>query len=289
MLTTVITHATGDLLPAADWNTYIRDNLNWLVQPGASVTPVANILTVTNEFHSVTGGGTVNTLIATAPVVGQRLRLLCAAPTTFASGAGNILTLTGGDRAAAANEIVEFAYDGASWREATLQGGLVAVYDNVLAAPATSVTTGTLPAGCKHLLAIVTAQTDSVTNGTDRVGLRVNGDAGGANYDWHAPDGTDGSGQSAMFIGQAIGGGSSNPLRMGLTYFFIPNYNEAVLRKTVLSVSGGENNGPMAAGVGAGIWLAGPAALTTLTFVCRPTAGTTNFIAGSRFTVYGMA
>jgi hypothetical protein len=28
--TTVITHATGDVFPAADWNTYIRDNINYL-------------------------------------------------------------------------------------------------------------------------------------------------------------------------------------------------------------------------------------------------------------------
>jgi hypothetical protein len=122
-LTTVITHATGDVFPATDWNTYVRDDLNYIITAGADLAAVAaaNTLAVTNEFHNVTlaGGGTIDNLDAATfvPVKGQQYRLLFQNAQTIRNhggGTGNIRTLTGIDRAVTAGELCTFTYDSAA-------------------------------------------------------------------------------------------------------------------------------------------------------------------------------
>jgi hypothetical protein len=119
-LTTVITHATGDVFPASDWNTYLRDNLNYLIVAGANLAS-AGTITPTNEFHQVTGTTTIDNLTPATPIAGQQVRLLCQSALTIRNnggGTGNIRTLAGVDRAVKANEIIAFIYDGTVWREA---------------------------------------------------------------------------------------------------------------------------------------------------------------------------
>lgn len=122
-LTTVVTHATGDVFPATDWNAYVRDNVNYLVSAGADLAALAgsNTLSVTNEFHNVTlaGGNTIDNLdvVTIVPVKGQQYRLLFQNAQTVRNqggGTGNIRTLTGVDRAVSAHEIVTFNYDSAA-------------------------------------------------------------------------------------------------------------------------------------------------------------------------------
>ena len=119
-LTTVVTHATGDVFPATDWNIDVRDNMNYLIVAGANLASASSLVT-TNEFHQVTGVTTVDSLSPATPVAGQQIRLLFQGALTVRNnggGTGNIRTLSGGDRPVKANEIVVFNYDGAVWREA---------------------------------------------------------------------------------------------------------------------------------------------------------------------------
>ncbi len=94
--TTPITHATGDLSPASDWNTYIRDNTNFLYGDTAWTTvtvftgtwaagaqaprfsKIGNLVTMQGLVQS----GTINTAAFTLPT-GYRPSLLL----TFAASA----------------------------------------------------------------------------------------------------------------------------------------------------------------------------------------------------------
>jgi adhesin HecA-like repeat protein len=119
-ITTVITHATGDVFPATDWNTYLRDNINYLIAAGANLASAATVVP-TNEFHIVTGAVTIDNLSPATPVVGQQHRLLFQSALMIRNnggGTGNIRTVTGADRPTLAGEVVSFQWDGTVWREA---------------------------------------------------------------------------------------------------------------------------------------------------------------------------
>lgn len=119
MLTTVITHSTGDVFPAADWNTYLRDNLNFLFVAGGTLASAATV-TPTNEFHQISGVTQIDNIATAGVQAGERRRLMFQAALTVRNnggGTGNIRTLSGGDLGVIPNQIVEFVYDGSSWRE----------------------------------------------------------------------------------------------------------------------------------------------------------------------------
>lgn len=120
MLTTVVTHATGDVFPASDWNTGVRDNVNFLAIAGADLAS-ATTITPTNETHLITGTTTIDNISTTGAVKGQKIRLIFqgAAITVrhIGGGTGNI-RLTGGLHAGfVANETLQLTYDGVNWIE----------------------------------------------------------------------------------------------------------------------------------------------------------------------------
>lgn len=155
MLTTVITHATGDVFPASDWNTYIRDNLNYLVAAGADVAS-ANSIAITNDFHGITGTTTIQTITYTGVVAGQEISLwIKNGPLTLDGHTGNI-RLASGDRTVFPNEVIRLVYDGANWREQG-KAGLCAFGSR---AAAVSTTGSTFAAGADILASAISYYAD---------------------------------------------------------------------------------------------------------------------------------
>jgi len=168
------------------------------------------------------------------------------------------------------------------------------IYDNVLGAGAASVASGTLPTNYRHLLVIGAWRTNSATAGGvgvgDPVGIRLNGDSG-TNYQFLAPDASTASGSSRMNVGVAVGGAAVPGDLFAANFILIPHYNGTANKKVLIGVAGGINNNSAnyagAAAISLGSWST-LAAITSLTFVCNPTPGTTQFVADSRFTIYGL-
>lgn len=129
-LSTVITHATGDVFPAADWNTYIRDNVNFYTVSGADLASAATI-TPTSSFHMLTGTTTVDNITTTGAVAGQKLTLSCktaSGPIQIrhnGGGTGNIRLQEGLHATLVAGEIMTLAFDGTVWREVTRSSRLL--------------------------------------------------------------------------------------------------------------------------------------------------------------------
>lgn len=128
--TTVITHATGDVLPATDWNTYIRDNFAFLHDRGADLASAATLPTPTNQYHRVTGTTTI-TAIPSPTGSGQggnllALEFVSAGCQITASGA---LVLAGGQFTSFANQILVLVWDdlASAWIEVTRSGTTVGV------------------------------------------------------------------------------------------------------------------------------------------------------------------
>lgn len=104
----------------------LTGNVNYLSIAGADIAALGanNTLAITASFHRVTlvTGNVDNITDAAGLVKGQPLRLLFTNAQTIRNNGGpggNIRTLSGFDRAVAANEVVAFLYDsdGAVWRE----------------------------------------------------------------------------------------------------------------------------------------------------------------------------
>lgn len=121
--TTVVTHATGDVLPATDWNSYLRDNLAFIHDMGADLASAAT-LTPTNQFHRVTGTTTI-TAIATPTGTGQGgnrcLLYFQSAGCSITQGAALI---TQGAFTSFAGQVIEFIWDStaAAWVETGRSG-----------------------------------------------------------------------------------------------------------------------------------------------------------------------
>jgi hypothetical protein len=95
----------------------LEADVNYLVVAGANIVS-ANTITITNEFHIVTGGVTIQSIVdGLNASPGQQVRLLCQSALTIANngGGGNIRTSSGADRAVKANDVVLLTYDGTYW------------------------------------------------------------------------------------------------------------------------------------------------------------------------------
>lgn len=116
--TTTITHATGDVFPASDWNTYVRDNFAFLHDRGSDLAS-AGTITPTNQFHRVTGTTTI-TAIANPSGSGQggNRVLLKFASAGCAITASASLVLTNGPFVSTVGGVIEFIWDDAGmWVE----------------------------------------------------------------------------------------------------------------------------------------------------------------------------
>lgn len=126
MLTAVITHATGDVFPASDWNTDVRDNINFSAVQGADVASVATISPAA-YYQRLTGTTTVQNI--TAPTLGTNpeIELFVRDGLTIqhnAGGTGNIRLLGAQDAILTAGVVIAFVYDAAqgAWQEARRSG-----------------------------------------------------------------------------------------------------------------------------------------------------------------------
>jgi hypothetical protein len=144
--TTVVTHSTGDVFPATDWNTYLRDNVAFLHDRGGDLAS-AGTITPTNQFHRVTGTTTI-TAIATPSGSGQggNRILLKFQSAGCAITAGAALILASGPFLSVVNGMIEFVWDdaAAAWVEIGRingQAGLELDYKQITAPVSTGAVT----------------------------------------------------------------------------------------------------------------------------------------------------
>ena len=140
----LLTKNPGDPFGLTNY-TQLKTDHDYLVVAGADLAS-AGTLTITSEFHGVTGTTTVTNITdASGAAAGQQVRLwIKGGPLTIQNnggGAGNIWTAIGKDTTYPTNAVVSFVYDGTVWREAHASLRPGAELDNVqITAP---VNTGT--------------------------------------------------------------------------------------------------------------------------------------------------
>lgn len=160
------------------------------------------------------------------------------------------------------------------------------IADTTLGSPAATVDFTSIPQTFAHLLMVCVARTSSATAGGDLYGIRINGDTG-TNYDYVDPGGGTGTGATSAKICGAVGGGATANL-FATAIVWIPYYRGATNRHQFLAVNGliygntGVSAQYMAIGVGS--WRTNATAITQLTL----TGVANNFVADSRFTLYGI-
>lgn len=157
-------------------------------------------------------------------------------------------------------------------------GSLSPIQDVILGAAAASVDFPNIPQAFAHLMLMFNATRDQAT--ADFVTWAVNGDVTAANYSAQFLQGiiAAASASTAANRNVAVLGGTARPLSGG-GQLSIPNYTGGG-RHSIFGVSYANQN---LAIVGNDYATAG--AITRLTFA----AGAGNFVAGSRFTLYGVA
>lgn len=271
-----------------------KQNLDYLTTAGADLAAVgaSNTLAIAAEFHRVTLGASwlVDNISDVAGLTpGQPLRLYFVNAGLIRNnggGAGNIRTLSGGDRGVLAGEIVTLTYEatGAVWREQGPTPGLVKFWDSVEAGvslPAALVTSPTLPTNFKHLL-VEMSLAPTVDAATQDVCVRFNGDTAN-NYRWNRVKAggvtvtgqTDGGAVGLMRVGESPRtGGDVGEVSMKVTDY----------RATKAGVSGTFfvlDGGAIENGAFGGRYANGP--ITSVSFLISSGA---NMVAPSRFTIY---
>ncbi len=121
-----IPHATGEPLPASDWNQYVRDDFRFLHDRGADLASAAT-LTPTTQWHRVTGTVTITALaVPSGTGQGGNRLLLKFQSAGCAITAGAALILTGGPFVSVVNAMIEFVWDdgAAVWVEVARQNGI---------------------------------------------------------------------------------------------------------------------------------------------------------------------
>lgn len=173
---------------------------------------------------------------------------------------------------------------------AEFKKGMGAIYDTTLGAPAASIDLTGIVATYAHLLIVAQLRCDHATV-VASAGIRFNNDAT-AIYDWERIYGTaatptsaetfaDTSGQIGNIPGSSVAAGIAGSLSI-----FIPNYAGTTFNKAYTSTvnhKGGVSSGNMFSGVWGGQWRSS-VAINRVTLVQTGS----NFIAGSRVTVYAM-
>lgn len=176
--------------------------------------------------------------------------------------------------------------------QALIDGRVLKIADQVLAASAASVTFSSIPQTYRHLEISWTARSDAAGNNVDVLG-QFNGDTG-ANYDYEhlylngaspaALTGAEGIGATATRLGEFTAAGPSAG-QAGVGRIAIPNYAGSAFWKNADYSSSfriGTATGQFFKNVGAGFWRS-TAAITSIKLF--PSVG--NFIAGSVFSLYG--
>jgi hypothetical protein len=173
--------------------------------------------------------------------------------------------------------------------------GLVLISETELGASAASVTFSSIPGTYRSLLIVVQARTDKAASDADTVNVRFNGDTGN-NYDRLAvvfgnsatSYGPSRASSSMLSVAMAEASGS-RASNFAPALMFAPDY-AATDREKWLQVLNSPRFGDVAADsdvllrIAAGRWRSS-SAVTSITFL--PNTGT-NFVADSKFTLYGV-
>lgn len=171
-------------------------------------------------------------------------------------------------------------------------GNYILVEDKTLAATATSVTF-TVPSSYAHLRIFVSARSDRSGQVFEGVDIQFNGDTG-SNYDSVNPDFNNSGGTFAESIGGTAGylgsitGATATASRVGSFEVSIPNYSGTTFHKGYVvnnNVVYGTSTGNVHTVINSGLWRD----TSGITSVTIKTRNGSNFIAGSRFTVYAIA
>lgn len=171
------------------------------------------------------------------------------------------------------------------------QAGLVRLYDRVATGALASFDVTGIVQDYAHLQFVLQGRGDTVA-GAVQINLFLNNDTG-ANYDFHYILGTNTSISTNGVIASAspqignITAANATANFPGMIQGLIPNYAGAVFFKQVMAQEWDESSAAVAGQSifhNSLLWKSA-AAITRIT--AQPAAG--NFVAGSRFTVYGMA
>lgn len=109
------TWVAGNVLPASDLNTYVRDDLRFMHDQGGDLA-AASTITPTTQFHKVTGNTQVNNITPFA--AGARLILwFTGTPVVkhLNGGSGQIRLKAGVNHQVVANDVLQFVTDGTDW------------------------------------------------------------------------------------------------------------------------------------------------------------------------------
>lgn len=176
----------------------------------------------------------------------------------------------------------------ANWEKVTVQNlsAMVALIDEVLVAPAASINVPAIPANYKDLVIVMQAQ---LSGAADFVWCALNGDTA-VNYQYMrgvfqqaAPANASGTGPG--LVAGLLDGSGNGASYAGLLEAIIYNYVGTTFRKRCLcrsSLRTGTTANLLTSEASASEWT-GTAAINQITL----TPGSGNFIAGSRFTLYG--
>lgn len=164
------------------------------------------------------------------------------------------------------------------------------LYDSTLAASAANFDIQNIPASYKHLHLFLQGRSDRAAQTLDTVILRANNDSG-ANYDTQQLQGVDVAvstsetfGATSASLGE-ITAASSTADAAGMIFVLIPNYAGTTFHKTFFASCYDPKSGTSMTIVMNGSRWASTSAINRLTVI----SGTaSNFIAGTRVTLYGM-
>lgn len=178
-------------------------------------------------------------------------------------------------------------------------GSFTLIADSLLAAPAASFDTntilgGNLPATYKHLRIVLYGRSDRAASVSELVQLRLNNDSTAAHYGYptvtySSSTATSGgtNSDSALSIG-TIPASTATANYFGTLDALIASYNETTGNKQVQATASWSQTSAATqqlAWLSGGIWFSN-VAVSRVTVICGTGA---NFIAGSHFTLYGLA
>ena len=178
-------------------------------------------------------------------------------------------------------------------------GSFTLIGDSLLAAPAASFDTntilgGNLPTTYKHLRMVLYGRSDRAAAATELAQVRFNGDSTAGHYMYATSTFTSaattlgGTNSDSAATLTTIPAATATANYFGLCEVALPAYNETTGFKNYAATGGyhdtaaaGHQDGFLVGG----FWLS-TAAITRIVVICGTGA---NFIAGSHFTVYGLA
>lgn len=277
---------TGDVLPASDLNTYLRDNMQFLHDQGSDIAS-AGTIAPTHQFHKVTGTTTITAITALA--AGARVVLWFTGVLTVAEG--STLKLLG-DYVTQANDTLELISDGTNWYEVSRSRTFGSkLFDSLLTGAAASFDLQGIPTTFAHLLVCVFGRGDAAS--ADRgVYLRFNNDSG-ANYDWETISASAAAEASSESFGQTSGqiglipAATAGASLAGSVVAFVVDYANVTYHKTGTSswsrkLGTGSTN--FAWGSHAFAWRS-TSAIDRVTAIIQ----SGNYASGSRCSIYGIA